>query len=359
MKRLTETVYQESIERIDVENGVLYGVKVLGENSRNRRRYVAKAMREAAPKYEGVNSYVDHPDRSSLSEDRKFASLSGVLRNPRYVEGKGIFADLHLLKEGTFFKGIIEAAQKFPKSVGFSHVAEGESHIDGDTEIIESIREVFSVDLVTSPATTAGIFESTQRDTIREATESLPEEHPLRKRLSEMMDAGYMNGGPLLGGDNKPSDPVGQLTALVGQLTSALADALKSLAKANQPKVVTPPPPTKPDETPPGEEGDEGETEDEEMSDEDKGKLAAFESITRENAELKASKLLLESGRQATPVRMKALANCTTEDEQRELLESWPKVDENGRPARSPALIEADANDFPRDNPEKFAALLR
>jgi hypothetical protein len=40
-------------------------------------------------------------------------------------------------------------------------------------------------------------------------------------------------------------------------------------------------------------------------------------------------------------------------------LESWPKVETASRPARSPALIESDDSDFPQDNLEKFAAMLR
>jgi hypothetical protein len=353
--KLLETVYQESIERVDAQQGILFGVKVLGESSRNKRRYAKEAMQGAVAKYEGVKSYVDHPDRERLSEDRKFSAWSGVFKNPRYIEGKGIYADLHLRQKGTYFEGIIEAAQKFPTAVGFSHVAEGESHLDGDTEIVESIREVFSVDLVTDPATTAGIFESVGSDArkeLREAIEQLPEGE-LRTKLTEMMGNGYM-ADPMAFGQNQPADPVGQLTALVGQLTAALADALKSLAKANKPDPVPVPPAAPPSagDEPAAEEGEE-----EEMSDDDKEKLAAFESLQRERAELMAKTLLLESGRQATTVRIKALANCESDAERKELLESWPTVEEVSRPKRSPGLVESDS-DFPRDA-EKFAALLR
>jgi hypothetical protein len=361
--RLLETVYQEAIERVDPQSGILYGVKVLGESSRNKRRYSEEAMRRAVSKYDGVKSYVDHPDRERLSEDRKFSAWSGVFKNPRYVEGKGIYADLHLRQKGTYFEGIIEAAQKFPTAVGFSHVAEGESHLDGETEIVESIREVFSVDLVTDPATTAGIFESRNvelpKSELREAAEGVRESHAeLHTKLVEIMGSDYMRD-PMAFGQDKPTDPVGQLTALVGQLTSALADALKSLAKANKPTPAPAPPPGTPPtaaggEEPPAAEGDE---EEEEMNDDDKGKLAAFESLKRENAELLASKMLLESGRSATTVRVKALANCESDAERTELLESWPKIEEGKRPARSPGVVDTDM-DFPRD-PEKFAVLLR
>lgn len=371
--KLLETVYQESIERVDAQNGVLYGVKLLGENSRNKRRYSKEAMKRAVSKYDEVNSYVDHPDRERLSEDRKFNQWSGVFRNPRYVEGKGIFADLHLRQKGTYFEGILEAAQKFPTALGFSHVAEGESKLDGETEIIESIREVFSVDLVMDPATTAGIFESYQHHSLREAVDALPE-YEGRELLIEILDNSYMRDGMGFGKD-QPTDPVGQLTALVGQLTAALADALKSIAKANSSASAAkaaPPAgnPNQPPGTPPNKEAGgnpfedkPAEGEEDEMSDEDKDKIAAFESkqreLERQNAELQAKNLLLESGRQATTVRVKALANCETDEERNELLESWPKIEQANRPARSPALLESDEESFPQDNLEKFAAMLR
>jgi hypothetical protein len=346
--KLTETVYQESAPRIDADSGVIYGVKILGEVSRNKRRYRPKGMKEAAAKYNGTKSYVDHPNRERLSEDRKFTDWAGVFQNARYEEGKGIFADLHLRKSNEHFAGILEAAEKFPTAVGFSHVAEGESKFEDDIEIVESIKEVFSVDLVTDPATTAGFWESYKQSAdIREVVETLPADEPLRKRITEMMD--YMAGGY---GEKEalPTDALSQAMAVLKDTVAALADSLKALAKANKPAVVAP--------TPPGEEPPADEEEDEEMSDDDKAKIAAFENVQRENAELRASKLLLESGRQATPVRMKALANCATEEEQRELLESWPKVEETRRPSHSPGIVEA-VDDFPRGNPEKFAALLR
>lgn len=365
--KLLETVYQESIEKVDAQNGVLYGVKLLGENSRNKRRYSKEAMKRAVSKYDEVNSYVDHPDRERLSEDRKFQAWSGVFRSPRYVEGKGIFADLHLRQKGAYFEGIIEAAQKFPTALGFSHIAEGESTLDGETEIIESIREVFSVDLVMDPATTAGIFESRQHDHLREAVEALPE-YEGRELLVEILDNSYMRDGMGFGAD-KPTDPVGQLTALVGQLTAALADALKSIAKANSSaSKPAPTPPGNPNQPPgnpssPGKEADPFEDqpaeEEEDMSDDDKQKLANYESLERTNRELQAKNLLLESGRQATTVRVKALANCESEGERTELLESWPKTETTSRPARSPALVESEEEDFPRNNTEKFASLLR
>lgn len=356
---IRETVCQESA--LKVEQGVIRGAKLLGLNSRNGRRYESKALKAALALYEGKKVYVDHPDDNA--KERKFEDWAGVIENVKFRKD-GLYGDVVLREQCDHFKGIIEAASnpKFSKSCGFSHVAEGESHFDGETEIIESIKQVFSVDLVTDPATTAGLFESRKNNSFREVVEALPDEHEaIRTRLIEMMDAGYMDGGFSMGNPkgDQPTDQLSQIAAMLQTLVTALADVSKAAVKANQPKVVAPPPSgDAPGESAPGEEeGGEG-TEDEDMTEEDKKKVDAFESLTRENAELKASKQLIESGRQATPARMKALANCVTDDERAELLESWPKIEAGGRPGSSPPLIESDS-DFPTNNPEKFAALLR
>lgn len=351
--KLTETVYQESAPRVDADEGILYGVKLLGQTSRNGRRYTPEAMRAAVSLYNGRKSYTDHPDRESINEDRKFADWSGEFKNPRYVEGKGIFGDWHLRKSGEHFEGIIEAAQRFPHSVGLSHVAEGESRMDGDTEIIESIKEVFSVDLVTDPATTNGIFESKRKSkTVKAAIESLPES-PVRKRLIEMVDSGYIDGAmPMEDGKDESHDPVSQFASLTKELIRMLGETLKALAM----KKDTPPPPA-PNATDPNanpEKQDE-EKEGEEVAVMKKKMPPEFESMQRENAELKAKALLLESGREATKARISALAKCADEAEQKELLESWPE--QEGAPLRSPPLTESiDAS--PENIRERFASLL-
>lgn len=83
--------------------------------------------------------------------------------------------------------------------------------------------------------------------------------------------------------------------------------------------------------------------------------------LAAENAELKAKALLLESGREATPVRVKALAEAAEADRQ-PLLESWPITESSDRPHRSPPLLESEAsdlNDVDFSDPEKFAARYR
>jgi len=351
-KRLTETTYQDTAPRIDAENGILYGVKLLGSESRNGRRYTKQAMQEAVGLYEGRKIYVNHPKPDEMGEDRQFESWAGESQDPE-VRDDGIYGNVRLRKKSGYFEGIIEAAEHFPMAVGFSHVADGESRYEGDTEIVESIKEVFSVDIVTDPATTAGFFESRRKPkkTVKQSIESLPD-GPQRRRLVEMMgdydDFGDMGAAS----SSQPTDALGEIATMCRTLIQMLGEALVA-------KNTPPPAPIVPAETPPpGDQPPGDPNEDEEMTEEDKQKINAFESLQRENSELKASKMLLESGRQPTSARMKALANCENDEEREELLESWPTAEQSARPAHSPSLIETDTG-FPIDNPEKFAALLR
>ena len=63
MANLRETVYLESAPNVDAEAGVLRGVKLLGMESRNKRRYKREGMQKAVSLYEGLKIYVDHPSR--------------------------------------------------------------------------------------------------------------------------------------------------------------------------------------------------------------------------------------------------------------------------------------------------------
>lgn len=347
--RILETVYQANAPRIDAEAGVLYGVKLLGVDSRNGRRYTAEAINKAVNLYDGRKIYLDHPSRDKAGVERSFRDWVGEARNPQ-ARPDGIYGDVHLRTKTEYFEGIIEAAEKFPKAVGFSHVADGESRVEGDTEIIESITEVFSVDLVTDPATTAGIFESKTPPTAEESLSAI------KTRLTEMLDSEYFDGAT--GGEK--SDPQSQMLGAVLKTLDKLTEVVMDLsAKIGASQQAAPPELPEPME--------DAEMASEPTSEPVDAEAAPPESpiadeqlnaMRRENAELKAKTLLLESGREATPVRVKALA-AANEADQAELLESWPLAESTERPARSPALVESVAGEIDFSNPGSFAARYR
>lgn len=209
-------------DSVDADAGIIRGVKLLGYKSKNGRRYTNEAVKKAVPLYDGAKVYVNHPRRSDAGEDRPFQDWVGTVENPA-ERSDGIYGDIKLRKESTHYRGIIEAAKRFPKDVGFSHVAEGDSSVVSDTEIVESINEVFSVDLVTEPATTRGFFESNaNRLTVRELAERLPTSNPFRAKLIEGINSGTVNGSMSFYDGNDKANAVDPLTLIYKALEKAL-----------------------------------------------------------------------------------------------------------------------------------------
>ena len=81
----------------------------------------------------------------------------------------GVYGDLHYLKSHPQAELVAEAAERNPNRIGLSHHAEGTVRMDGSRVIFETVERVHSVDLVQTPATNAGLFESKGKPmTIRE-----------------------------------------------------------------------------------------------------------------------------------------------------------------------------------------------
>lgn len=152
-------------ERVSVSGNVVQNVKLLGKESKNGRIYSERALQDAARLYEGAAIYFDHAKEDG---NRSIRDLAGQVRRPRW-SGTEVRGDLQLIDLGegrvsplALFKAI---AEQMPSAAGMSHSASGvlvPGAKDGDLEVVESLDAVHSVDLVTNPATTAGLFESLQ-----------------------------------------------------------------------------------------------------------------------------------------------------------------------------------------------------
>ena len=150
----------EADSRVDVEAGVISGVRVLGGKSSNRRTYPDPVLEAAFRIYEGAQVYADHDySQVKTGKARPLGQWGGVLRGPRYSPGS-VFADLHCLKETSAGRIILEAAARFPDKFGLSpmHLIESKKERDG-SETVTAILECWSVDAVTRPATTRTLFE--------------------------------------------------------------------------------------------------------------------------------------------------------------------------------------------------------
>jgi len=149
--RLTERATADP--RIDESTHTLRDVTLLGRRSKNGRIYSQKALADVGRLAEDAQVFADHSARQRSVND-----LVGTLRNSR-VEGGRVKADLLVLSESKW-PLIRNTALRSPRSFGFSIDARGE--FGPDKRTVARVLELNSVDLVTRPATTAGLFESEQ-----------------------------------------------------------------------------------------------------------------------------------------------------------------------------------------------------
>jgi hypothetical protein len=292
---------------------------------------------------------VDHP--ATERKDRPLAEAFGWIRNVRQEQG-AVYGDLHYLKSHPQAELVAEAAERNPNRIGLSHHAEGTVRMDGQRVIVETVERVHSIDLVQTPATNAGLFESEkQRMTIREAAMAAGEE----KVLAAEGMGGYA--------DLPVKENEDYFGAMVSEVLSGNGDRaskmkrIAAILKAQEMLQAE-------DAAPTG-EMPEPEMEEQEMPDVKKAvaeslapimsKLdALMEGFAVVKADHDARQLLESSGREVTPERLKALLSVEA-GKRAALLESWPVTQRAGRPAVSPPV--AAAVSYPSDSRQFLAAI--
>ncbi len=136
------------------ENNVFVNVKLLGSISQNGYSYDLAAMEKAVPLYEGVAVYLDHAVKNA---PRSYNDRIGYISSPRFCN-ESIMGNFVLNPHHPRANQIIFDAKNQTPSVGFSHSITAD--MNPKKKLVESINKVFSVDLVSGPATTKNIFES-------------------------------------------------------------------------------------------------------------------------------------------------------------------------------------------------------
>jgi hypothetical protein len=158
-ENLQEFVSSRGVDvQVEAERGIIRGVKLLGLESRNGRRYLPAALREAAALYEGAKVNVNHPKGSPLAA-RDYQDRLGSIRNLRAGPG-GLFGDLHFNPKHALAEQLAWDALHAPENVGFSHNVEARTSRSAGRTVVEAILKVHSVDLVADPATTRSLYES-------------------------------------------------------------------------------------------------------------------------------------------------------------------------------------------------------
>lgn len=172
------TVFTESVDlafeaigsdRIDETAGIVKGVKLLGLKSKNRRTYNTPGVRRTAVQMlENAPIYIDHPDMSSIRKTRPYRDKFGHVMpgTVSFVEGQGYFGDIRYNTSHHLASTFLFDVKHAPKTLGMSingDFRSGGTNPSGDV-VVEELLALRSVDLVTSPATTAGLFEHEEED---------------------------------------------------------------------------------------------------------------------------------------------------------------------------------------------------
>jgi hypothetical protein len=171
MAQIREDTYSGAVD-VDREAGVIRGVKILGEQSKNGRRYSRAALEQAAGLYENIAVNPDH------REDHGVFDAIGWIESPT-IKPDGVYGDLHVEKAGPLANRIFERAERNPRAFGLSQDAEGVTKQQDGVEVVEEITDVRSVDLVARPASTKGLFESKDPPNKREK--------PMKLKIREVL----------------------------------------------------------------------------------------------------------------------------------------------------------------------------
>lgn len=163
--KLSEKTYCEKPLKVDREKGIIYNVRLLGENSLNGRDYSLKSRHSSARLYEEMPVNLDHSEHPGGG--RSISDNIGVVRGNAVSKDDGaVYGDFHYITSHPMADAITERAEKFPTTFGFSHDAVGEVSEGAGTnghDLVEDIIEVNSIDLVSNPATNKSLFESESR----------------------------------------------------------------------------------------------------------------------------------------------------------------------------------------------------
>lgn len=166
---------QESVDIEDIFEGtfiegtcypnqnLIKGICLINRVSRNNRVYLDEALNDIVKLADGIKCNLDHLSRDVNGKARSVKDIIGKIINPRQVNG-GVFGDLSVLKSQKDW--IFAIAEQMPELAGMSIVAKGRISDERDSqgrEQVESVSILTSIDLVSNPATTKGLFEANQK----------------------------------------------------------------------------------------------------------------------------------------------------------------------------------------------------
>jgi hypothetical protein len=277
----------------------------------------------------GVN--VNHPVRTQPDTERRVEDRVGWLEQV-HVKADGMYGNLNVLKSHPMANPLFEAAERNPRILGLSHNAAGRERRTGNVNIVEEIKRVRSVDIVTAPATTKGLFES--KETVmklKESVKALDQKDKATKWLSELIEADpEMAEAPVEAGGEDAMKAAFR-AAVVAVFDNDALDAKASMKKIGEVIKAYEKVTAAGEEKAPEEETKEEAGEEEKKPEEEAASKAAAESkdpeIERLKARDKARDLLEDAGivpkdAKHREAMIESLAGATAEN-QAALIETW------------------------------------
>lgn len=218
---------------LDMERRTVRQVIIRAGMSKNKRMYSESVLMAAAPLFEGVQTYANHPSRSEMRErpERDVAHLTGWLSGVEYRDG-ALIATRHFTQNQAgrdVWALVCDVVENRAPSglLGASINAVGQAYAEDDHVVVEAITAVNSVDDVTTPAAGGGFVEAdgeSLREQLLEAMsyeewfESRPD---YRKRLQREMKAA------------RQTDAIKAAKAEADRATEALTEAEAQIAELN------------------------------------------------------------------------------------------------------------------------------
>ena len=159
-----------------LENVAILGPVSLDAGGKIRRRYTDECLQRAVGIFEGAPAFIDHQSKDKQSQHRSIRDMYGYYRGVRAdLQEHKLRGSLHLF-DNELGKHVAAIAKSNPALAGNSIQAAGRIRKEGDVQVVEEIlpRNMWgvraSVDLVSDPATTRTLFESTDNNLNEESS---------------------------------------------------------------------------------------------------------------------------------------------------------------------------------------------
>ena len=176
---------------VDESAPVIRHVKILGWESKNRRRYLSESVQSEQYADKVINlNHPDGPNKQRQVQDR-FGWFEGVIK-----DDSGMWGNLHYNPKHPYAEQFAWLAKHKPSLVGLSHDAVGTGHTKDGVFVVEKVIEVKSVDLVADPATTKGLFESVMDPELNQGG-GAAEEKSLEQQIGELVVAIIKDESPV------------------------------------------------------------------------------------------------------------------------------------------------------------------